>query len=63
MHRKLRSSSARYASKVLLWQSAEEDLQMFQNLYEYMKEKDVNQQVATIVQGHFQSLSELFGRY
>jgi len=40
-----------FQTKILFWQTrlAEEDLQMFQNFDEYMKEKDVNQQVVAIV--------------
>ena len=41
-----------------LWQKrlAEEDQQMFINLDEYMEENDLNQQVASIIQQHLQSL-------
>ncbi|KAK1333833.1 hypothetical protein QTO34_006221 [Cnephaeus nilssonii] len=39
---------------------AEEDLQMFSNFDEYMREKNVNRQVVTIVQQHLQSLTESF---
>lgn len=42
---------------------AEEDLQMFPNVDEYLREKDVNQQMIAIVQQPLQSLTESFGRY
>lgn len=42
---------------------AEEDLQTFSNFDEYMRDKDVNQQVIIIVQQHLQSLTESFGHY
>jgi len=36
---------------------------MFPNFDEYMREKDVDGQVVTIVQQHLQSLTESFGHY
>ncbi|XP_026546538.1 SCAN domain-containing protein 3-like isoform X1 [Notechis scutatus] len=61
----LRGKMDAFQRKILLWQTrlAEDDLQMFSNFAEYMREKDVNRQVITIVQQHLQSLTESFGRY
>lgn len=54
-----------FQKKILLCQLrlAEEDLQMFQNFDEYMKEKYVNQRVVAIVQQHLESLTESFCCY
>ena len=54
-----------FKKKILLWQTrvAEEDRKMFLNLDEFMREKDVNQQVVVIVQQHLQSLTKYFDRY
>uniref|UniRef100_A0A8C6V644 Uncharacterized protein n=1 Tax=Naja naja TaxID=35670 RepID=A0A8C6V644_NAJNA len=61
----LRGKMDAFQKKILLWQMqlAEEDLQMFPNFDDYMREKDVNRQVVTIVQQHLQSLTESFDRY
>ena len=44
-------------------QLAEEDLQIFTNFDDYVKEKDVNQQVVSIIQQHLQSLTKFFDVY
>ncbi|GFW09907.1 dimer_Tnp_hAT domain-containing protein [Trichonephila clavipes] len=54
-----------FQKKTLLWQTrlVEDDLQMFSNFDEYMKENDVNQQVLTLVKKHLESFTESFARY
>lgn len=61
----LRSKMDAFQKKILLWQTllADDDLQMFSNFDEYMKENDVNQQVVTLVKKHLESLTESFARY
>ncbi|KAF2881124.1 hypothetical protein ILUMI_25035 [Ignelater luminosus] len=60
------SDLANKPKKILLWRTLliDKDLQMFPNLDEYMKEKDVNRQMITdLVQQHLQSLKESFEYY
>ena len=61
----LRSKMDAFQKKILLWKTLliDEDLQMFPNLDEYMKEKDVNRQIIGLVQQHLQSLKESFEHY
>lgn len=61
----LRSKMDAFQKKILLWQTrlVEDDLQMFSNFDEYMKENGVNQQVVTLVKNHLESLTESFARY
>ncbi|KAK1332829.1 hypothetical protein QTO34_006360 [Cnephaeus nilssonii] len=62
----LRGKMDAFQKKILLWQMwLAEDLQMFSNFDEYMREKDLNRQVVlvTLVQQHLQSLTESFSHY
>ncbi|GFV90225.1 dimer_Tnp_hAT domain-containing protein [Trichonephila clavipes] len=54
-----------FQNKILLRQTwlVQDDLQMFSNFDEYMKENYVNQQVVTLVKKHLESLTEPFARY
>ncbi|XP_067134623.1 zinc finger MYM-type protein 6-like [Centruroides vittatus] len=60
----LRSKMDAFQKKILLWQTrlVEDDLQIFSNFDEYLKENDVNQQVVTLVKKHLESLTESFAR-
>lgn len=61
----LRGKMDAFQKKLLLWQTclADEDLQMFPNLDDFLKQEDVNRQVLTLVRQHLQSLTDSFGRY
>lgn len=61
----LRDKIEAFKKKLLLWKTRlfEEDMQMFSNFDEYLKEKDNNQHVVIVVRHHLASLIEAFDRY